>query len=223
MRKPGPVLLLFSLLVLHACKRDTIEPDAVACFGTDKRLHKPGEMVTLQNCSENFDNSEWDFGDGHQSNEMNPVHTWSIKGPYVVTLKVIKGNKSDVISKRISIADSVYPAFVVEFSKWHQAYKDSTFNFYMYSLQGQEFSQATLFYNSVQSGSGAGNLLEGKLKLQDAAAEFKIKFLMVAKDGDRDSLTTEVLFITDVAGDIPWSHSLIRFAEVNHHLTMIYK
>jgi PKD repeat protein len=39
----------------------------------------------------------WSFGDGMQSNEANPSHTYSIPGAYTVTLEVASVHGSDTI------------------------------------------------------------------------------------------------------------------------------
>jgi len=57
----------------------------------------------------------WDFGDGNQSNEVNPVHTYTNIGTYTVKLKVIDTttcNKVDSTSMDIT----VYPKPVADFS-----------------------------------------------------------------------------------------------------------
>lgn len=217
------ILHLFCLFVFSACKRDTIEPDPVACFDIDKRLHKPGEVVTFQNCSENFEHSEWNFGGGNLSTETNPSHKWDVKGPHFVTLTVSKKGKIDSITKRVSIADSTYVGFTMDFSNWNAVYKDSTFHLYLYSMQGNNFSQGLLMYQGVEQGPNFSKLLETKFKLLDASQSFKVKFLMSLKNGERDSLLTAEFFITDAVEDLPKTHTKLKFTEIDHRLVILYK
>ncbi|MBK7094775.1 MAG: PKD domain-containing protein [Saprospiraceae bacterium] len=51
----------------------------------------------------------WDFGDGTSSNELNPVHIFSPKGVYEMTLTVRKGDCVETYSLEINTADFIKP------------------------------------------------------------------------------------------------------------------
>jgi len=59
--------------------------------------------VSFAVTTENFDSLVWDFGDGTNSTETNPIHTYAVSGSYTVTLTVIKCGKSNSQSKKIEI------------------------------------------------------------------------------------------------------------------------
>jgi PKD repeat protein len=59
--------------------------------------------VSFAVTTENFDSLVWDFGDGTNSTETNPIHTYAASGSYTVTLTVIKCGKSNSQSKTIEI------------------------------------------------------------------------------------------------------------------------
>ena len=51
-----------------------------------------------------FTTSQWDFGDGATSTEINPTHTYTVPGTYTVTLTVGDGTDTSTITK---------PAYIV--------------------------------------------------------------------------------------------------------------
>jgi len=59
--------------------------------------------VFFTNGSEDADEYAWDFGDGNTSNEMEPVHAWSIPGAYTVVLTVSDGNCTDTWTTEITV------------------------------------------------------------------------------------------------------------------------
>lgn len=68
------------------------------------------EIIDFQNTSVNGVIFQWDFGDGEQSSDENPTHTYSDTGMYVVTLIVTNSSGCiDSIQKEII----VYPPFHV--------------------------------------------------------------------------------------------------------------
>lgn len=60
--------------------------------------------VTFNNTSKNANSYKWDFGDGRTSFEKNPVHKYSGKGVYKVTLTV-GGKGHDTMTKNITITE----------------------------------------------------------------------------------------------------------------------
>jgi YVTN family beta-propeller protein len=53
--------------------------------------------------SKNSAEWNWDFGDGNNSTDQNPVHTYSTAGSYNITLKAINENGTDSIIENIAI------------------------------------------------------------------------------------------------------------------------
>lgn len=80
----------------------TVRPDPSADFGYTTTL----SQVAFQNTSKgSTDTWYWDFGDGEQSEEENPVHIYEKKGHYKVTFTVKKGDCINVTSKDLYIKD----------------------------------------------------------------------------------------------------------------------
>jgi PKD repeat protein len=49
---------------------------------------------------------QWDFGDGGQSSERQPVHTYAKAAPYIVTLRVRNPDSQDTTSQRVTVPAS---------------------------------------------------------------------------------------------------------------------
>lgn len=60
--------------------------------------------ISFQDASVNASEVEWDFGDGIQSTDLNPVHTFTSEGTYWVTHYAFNGDCTDSISKLITVS-----------------------------------------------------------------------------------------------------------------------
>jgi PGF-pre-PGF domain-containing protein len=71
--------------------------------------------VQFTDLSQNAASRSWDFGDGTNSTEQNPVHTYSTAGNYIAKLTV--SNKNDTVSKVATISVQEYKVLpVADFS-----------------------------------------------------------------------------------------------------------
>lgn len=61
------------------------------------------ETISFLDFSTNADTYEWNFGDGTTDNTATPVHTYTKKGTYTVTLTITKCGESSKTSKTIQI------------------------------------------------------------------------------------------------------------------------
>jgi hypothetical protein len=59
--------------------------------------------VAFNNTSANVTQSHWNFGDGTESNEFSPVHTYSQSGTYVVELSVNNGCGVQIHQKVVTV------------------------------------------------------------------------------------------------------------------------
>jgi PKD repeat protein len=91
MKKTIYQLGLWSLILTlaFACDEEPVEAEKP----TASFQYEVGETdfltVTFENFSQNFESSEWNFGDGSEvSTDENPVHTYEAAGTYDVTLTV---------------------------------------------------------------------------------------------------------------------------------------
>src|SRR5688572_1653696 len=99
----GYLILYILAIGLTSCKKKepVAEPaikSPVACYNSSTRLVKINDVVTFQNCSENFDRVEWNFGDGTSSTISEPSHIYDKRGIFEAVLTVFKGSASSKIS-----------------------------------------------------------------------------------------------------------------------------
>jgi len=59
--------------------------------------------LQFENTSKHADAFLWDFGDGKSSTEINPTHHYVLSGRYLVSLKAVKGKKTNIMEKEINI------------------------------------------------------------------------------------------------------------------------
>lgn len=91
MRRTIYQLGLWSLILTlaFACEEDPVEAEKPTASFQYEVSETDFLTVTFENFSQNFESSEWDFGDGSEvSTEENPVHTYEAAGTYDVTLTV---------------------------------------------------------------------------------------------------------------------------------------
>lgn len=75
-------------------------PSPSACFNPSKTLIGLNDFIQFQNCSQNYDRFEWNFGDGQSSVLFEPSHFWLTKGTYEVSLYAFKGSESKKSQKK---------------------------------------------------------------------------------------------------------------------------
>ncbi len=78
----------------------TTEPTAQFNFAV---AQNSGE-VTFTNMSENANQTHWNFGDGTESSEFSPVHTFTQPGSYVVELMITNGCGLEILQKVVNVS-----------------------------------------------------------------------------------------------------------------------
>ncbi|MBN2806672.1 MAG: PKD domain-containing protein [Prolixibacteraceae bacterium] len=88
-------------------EEDDLELQPVPLF-THQLEYRNELLVVFNNQSMFADRFEWDFGDGKQSTEQNPVHAYGRWGNFEVKLKAIANNKEQLFTKTIEVVDSFH-------------------------------------------------------------------------------------------------------------------
>ena len=89
------IFFVFSLLMSTSCNKDSKEePQPTAYFNAPSSVDV-GQTVYFQNESQNAYKYYWSFGDGSESNETNPTHTYYSSGYKTVSMTAysVSGNK----------------------------------------------------------------------------------------------------------------------------------
>lgn len=95
----------------------------------------------------------WDFGDGQTSNEKNPVHTYFLKKPYTVNLKITdKDGNTDSISMKIK-AEQDYGISAL-YSRSYNEYMEEFGKFNLSQLPDEELFALAGIYNSYDKKDG---------------------------------------------------------------------
>ena len=69
---------------------------------TDFSYNENNDTIFFENLSLNYDSVLWEFGDGFISNNINPIHIYSVNGSYNIVLTTYKHGCSQIVSKIIS-------------------------------------------------------------------------------------------------------------------------
>jgi PKD repeat protein len=72
-----------------------------------------GSTVTFTNTSVDATSYSWDFGDGNNSTEENPVHTYEADATYTVVLTATNDNGSDMSTQSVTISNVPFTADVL--------------------------------------------------------------------------------------------------------------
>jgi PKD repeat protein len=109
-------LILLLPFFLISCEKS---PEA--SFNINTHETAVGQEIIFNNTSNNAERFEWDFGDGFISNEVNPIHIFTITGTYEVVLTAISKNGSE--DEAVMTLDIVQPSLlVIEVLEYYQQY-----------------------------------------------------------------------------------------------------
>jgi PKD repeat protein len=93
----GILLLVLAALLVPACAADTVPVAAFISNVSDGKV--PLNVKFLDSSTNSPTAWVWSFGDGGSSTDRNPVHTYTTKGTYTVTLTVSNGAGSDTVTR----------------------------------------------------------------------------------------------------------------------------
>jgi uncharacterized protein (TIGR02145 family) len=85
-----------------------------AGFTSDIKMGIAPLTVNFKNVSAGeFSGWEWNFDDGHTSNEKDPSHTFQTPGAYTVILKITNNDKEDIETTTITVSNEINPEIVM--------------------------------------------------------------------------------------------------------------
>ena len=90
--------LVMLLLLISACAKP------IADFSYSGAEESAPADIQFENQSKKGESYEWNFGDGSQSTEASPSHSYSSSGNYTVELKAKKGDKVSSKKKELYIS-----------------------------------------------------------------------------------------------------------------------
>jgi len=80
----------------------------VANFSTNVTSGTVPLSVQFRDLSQNSSSRIWRFGDGSNSTQQSPMHTYSVAGNYTVTLTVSNTNGTDSKTRNISVVEKIF-------------------------------------------------------------------------------------------------------------------
>lgn len=97
------ISLFFIASFFYSCgDDDPYYPPPISCFSTDYAEYAIGEEIWFQNCSNHARAYLWDFGDGYQSEVIDPRYYYTQPGLYQVTLTAY-GFNNDMHTSNLTI------------------------------------------------------------------------------------------------------------------------
>ncbi len=175
---------------------DIIEPTAI--FRENYSCDNPLK-VKFENLSIGADNIFWDFGDGNTSTQINPIHNYSVKGVYDVTL-VVSNNITGCSDKLIKSIELTLPQASFDYLiNSNHGYEDS-----VGCVPKEAFlnntSQDMSYYKVLWSDGYVGY---GRIDhLFENSGQFDVTMIVTDIHGCKDSLTRNNMYnINDVAAD----------------------
>jgi PKD repeat protein len=130
-----------------------------------------GEKITFENCSQDADSYNWDFGDGETSTEKNPKYTYSEGGEYTVTLEAT--NKKGTTTSEFDIE-------VLSLTGGWEGSMDIDGEIYNILFEIEQKSTKLEGVFSFDDGSGTADLVSSEIADNVVAIIFELDF----GDGD---------------------------------------
>lgn len=147
MKQQTLILLTLSFAGFTACM------NPLARFTMSAQHAEAPASVDFMNTSEGADTYVWDFGDGVQSTDSTATHRYTHAGKYDVTLKAIKGKKTNTMTQSIVIDPpskcliEITTDFGVMMAELYDATPQHRDNFL--KLAGEGFYDGLLFHRVI--------------------------------------------------------------------------
>lgn len=223
------VLFFLFILMMSACKKTIDKPaptDPVACFSSSTNFLKLNQAILLNNCSEDFDSVEWDFGDGKTSTEQNPSYQWNRYGLYKVSLTAFKVNRfQSTISKNICVANQVQIDFQISLKNFKGKALTDTFNCYYSAFDSNKkvTDFINLKYPPIKNNTYQINFdLSNSYFSNNPSTKHRFKLIAKTSQSLLDSLITDEIDIVESDSYISKTAKL-NFCDVEYTISLRYQ
>ncbi|MES2680221.1 MAG: PKD domain-containing protein [Bacteroidota bacterium] len=211
----------FAILIIFSfgCRKEPA--DFYACFEVYDQFVPLGAPIHAANCSKNVDRVEWDFGDGSSSTVFSPIHSYTTKGSYKITLTAFRDNEVKYEEKKVAIGDSMQVDCALRFSGiTPPSQTDSSF----YAVYLTANNVPTLITTSTcpPAANSFYITLSDRVFLKDPGYLCRFKIVTYNNSGVLDSMTTAPFSILDGAREASSSRKMAN-GEGSFTLTPIYK
>ncbi|MCK4663812.1 MAG: PKD domain-containing protein [Bacteroidales bacterium] len=177
-------IILLVFFIINSCDKTEDKPQPTACFNASKTQASISDTIIFTNCSQNADSYLWKFGDGSQSTDVNPTHSYSSAGTFVVNLLAGNGDKNAQTNVTIIISeDTVTACFTVS---TNTANTGESITFANCSENATSYSWAF--------GDGATSTDTSPSHSYTSAGNYTVT--LTASDGNDTDQTTEIITIT---------------------------
>ena len=178
------LLLLGSALLVLACNKDKEPIKTRAVFGVSGFDQPVPCTITFTNASIQATSQVWYFGDGTQSTERNPTHTYTAIGDYYIKLKVTGSTGSDSVCSILSLNQVIVGRST--FAYFRDKCSGVPTNLSLVSL-----NQLSQYYN-WDFGMGQPALIKNPIINITSAGSYTIKFSSQIS-GVRDTVTYSLM------------------------------
>jgi PKD repeat protein len=110
--------IIFLSTVLFVTILISCQKQPTASFNVGNSNIKVGTVVAFTNTSQDADSYVWNFGDGTQSTDENPSHTYNAEGNFTITLQALSknGKKKNSATNSIVVAAATPAIIATDFT-----------------------------------------------------------------------------------------------------------
>ncbi len=139
----------------------------------------------------------WNFGDGAESIEQNPVHTYNEAGEYEVCLNIVNidGTCQDVFCEYVFVDDSISWEECEAAFYWYPAMDSLEMNFN--SVQFEDISYGDIVSWNWSFGDGAASNEQNPVHTYTGSGEYEVCLNIVNVDGTCEDIFCDYVFIED--------------------------
>lgn len=191
------ILLLIALTSCFTSK-DSANKKPIACFETARSHFKKNELVRFTNCSSDFQNVEWYFGDGSDSKLSEPEYKYPNPGVFTVRLKCFNGDNNDELSKSLWVADAIRVNYTLNWENSIAKQGDMIKIFTYYKREGDN----TFYSNNSNEyiyfwGGTAAEPKNATLSIPDPTESFQLKLVAACYTYSGSTTLPDVLLAKD--------------------------